>query len=363
MTRTVPWIMPLLGLLGCGGNGVPTVESPSAPRYVVGQSYFSPDGYVEYVAGDLPLLLLVPHGGGLRPAALPDRTTGVLDADANTQDLGRRIARVLFQRTGHHPHVVVCLLHRVKLDCNREEVAAASDGRARAAWGWFHRFARSARDSIVRRAGSGLTIDLHGHGHAVQRLELGYLMDGDDLGLPDAVLARPEYAAASSVRELASRAPGGLPELLRGSGALGTLLEARGFPSVPSAAQPDPGTEPYFNGGYNTAVYGSRDGGGVSGVQLEANFTGVRDTPTSREAFAVALAAALVEFFPRRVGVPLLAQRPQSPRPSSRLHPVGSGVSAVGLRSLITRVPSRTFPAIRMRRPIGRLAPRAERVE
>lgn len=293
-------------LAGCAG-GEPTLPDPSASPtpYRAGQSYFSGDGYVEYIAGDLPLLLLVPHGGSLRPSALPDRTGGVTDSDTNTQDLARRIAAALFRRTGHHPHVVICLLHRVKLDCNRDQAEAASDARARAAWTRFHALARAARDSIIRRGGAGFAIDLHGHGHPLQRLELGYLLDAATLGLPDATLAQPGYAGAASIRELASRVTGGLPELVRGPGALGTLLAARGFPSVPSAAVPAPGNDPYFNGGYNTAAYGSRDGGAVSAVQLEANYAGVRDSPAAREAFAEALAGVLEEFFRSRVGISL----------------------------------------------------------
>lgn len=298
----------LLAVLQAGcATGEPTRPAPSAPpaSYLAGQSYLSSDGYVEYIAGDLPLLLLVPHGGTLRPATLPDRTSGVTDSDTNTQDLARRIAAALFRRTGRHPHVVICLLHRVKLDCNRDQSEAASDARARAAWTRFHMVARAARDSIIRRSGAGFAIDLHGHGHALQRLELGYLLDAATLGLPDATLAQPGYAAAASVRELASRVAGGLPELVRGPGALGTLLAAAGFPSVPSAGVPAPGGDPYFNGGYNTAVYGSRDGGAVSAVQVEANYMGVRDTPAAREAFAEALARVLEEFFRSRVGIPL----------------------------------------------------------
>jgi hypothetical protein len=74
------------------------------------------------------------------------------------------------------------------------------------------------------------------------------------------------------------------------------LFEAEGFPAVPSASTPNPAGNPYFDGGYNTGRHGSRDGGPISGVQVETHFVGVRDTQASREAFASALASVLAEY-------------------------------------------------------------------
>jgi len=53
---------------------------------------------------------------------------------------------------------------------------------------------------------------------------------------------------------------------------------------------PAPGSDPYFDGGYNTSRH-ARDG--VVGLQIEANYAGVRDSDASRRAFAAALADAL----------------------------------------------------------------------
>jgi hypothetical protein len=86
---------------------------------------------------------------------------------------------------------------------------------------------------------------------------------------------------------------------------LGTLMEMEGLPAVPSQSQPDPGGDPYFNGGYNTVRHGSRDSGMISGVQIECNYTGVRDTEANRQAMAEALGRALAAFFPEHFGFPL----------------------------------------------------------
>jgi hypothetical protein len=42
----------------------------------------------------------------------------------------------------------------------------------------------------------------------------------------------------------------------------------------------------------------------VSGVQIECNYTGVRDTEENRAAFAVALGNAMAIYFPEFFGMP-----------------------------------------------------------
>jgi hypothetical protein len=77
-------------------------------------------------------------------------------------------------------------------------------------------------------------------------------------------------------------------------------------------------SNPYFNGGYNTVEHGSRDSGTVSGVQIESNYTGVRDTSTSRAAFGTELADALDVFFSTHFtmdlanGAPTISQIPDT---------------------------------------------------
>ena len=44
------------------------------PVYKAGQSYFGRNGYVEYIAGNTPVILSAPHGGALTPTTIPDRT-------------------------------------------------------------------------------------------------------------------------------------------------------------------------------------------------------------------------------------------------------------------------------------------------
>lgn len=268
-------------------------------------SYFGRNHYIEYIAGELPVILSAPHGGSLRPAEIPDRTYGTTITDLNTGDLARAADSALVRLTGKHAHVVIVHLHRVKLDANRDLAEGAQgDAEAALAWEEFHRFLTDAKSAVNQRSLGGLYIDLHGHGHTIQRLELGYLLDSEELRQPDDSLdSRSTYEEVSSIRTLSVRSPLSFAELLRGPSSLGALLEAQGFPAVPSHATPDPGDEEYFAGGFNTVMHGCRGGGTICGVQIESNRIGVRDTEGNRAAFAVALARVVERYLELHFGM------------------------------------------------------------
>lgn len=259
--------------------------------------------FVEYHPGDLPLILSAGHGGALRPAAVPDRTEGVVTEDRNTIDLALGLRDALEERLGGRPHLVLSHLHRVKLDPNRElGEAAQGNPAAERAWWEYHTFLEMARNDVQADHPAGLYVDLHGHGHSIPRIELGYLLSAATLALDDQALSAPEQVARSSLRSLVRTSGPTLAELVRGPLSLGARLEDMGIPAVPSPATPSPGGDPYFTGGYSTARHGSRDGGGVSGIQVEAHFEGVRDTPENRDRFAEVLADALAVFFQDHLG-------------------------------------------------------------
>ena len=273
-----------------------------AQTYVPGQTYFSANGHIEYRCGDLPLVISVPHGGALDPADIPDRTCNnpVYDVDANTVELGEAIDSVFAAQEGCRPHMVINHLARRKLDANRNLAdGACGDPQAVLAWQAFHAFIDSAKALVAATAGKGFYLDLHGHGHTVQRLELGYLLYEDELALSDATLNTSTYIDYSSIRALSLQNHMALThaELLRGPLALGTRLASLGYPSVPSQQDPFPQQgQPYFSGGYNTARHGSYNGGAIDGVQVECNFSGVRDSPMNRARFADTLRVALSAF-------------------------------------------------------------------
>ncbi|MGH7554678.1 MAG: hypothetical protein ACREMQ_16875, partial [Longimicrobiales bacterium] len=278
-------------------DGVSVDIEAEAVAPQISATYRGRNGYIDYRPGDLPIVITAPHGGLMQPAEIPDRTQGTTGRDVNTDLLAEAIAQAFASATGgKRPHIIINRLHRVKLDANREIVEAANGDRyAERAWHEFHAFTEAARWAVEDAFDAGFYIDLHGHAHPVARLELGYLLSSTDLALPPAALNA--LANQSSIRALAARGPPTFVELLRGANSLGSLLEAAGYPAVPSGPQPDPGAEPYFSGGYNTGRHGSLDGGVIDGVQIEANFAGVRDTEANRALFAAALAQRFRAFF------------------------------------------------------------------
>lgn len=318
----------LAALLGaCAGDAAapptssppppPTVPAPPAlptGPFQVGVAVTDPDGWVEYTPGDMPLLVIAPHGGLLQPTALLARNCTVITAtipgsdcttanDGQTQELARLVVDSLAARTGRRAHLLVNLLHRNRFDGNRDRAeATGNNAQLDRTWTWFHAFADTAKARMVAAGGRGLVLDVHGHGRPLARIEWGYLTGRTTLNATDSVLAL--QATASSLRRLATDARSGdaFPALVRGPQSLGGLLQALGYAGVPSPAQPGPGTEDYFNGGFNTGRHGSRDGGPVDAIQLEAYNVGIRDTPEHRARFAGALAGALQAFLARQYG-------------------------------------------------------------
>lgn len=261
--------------------GATFTATPVQPR--ADSTYRGRNGYISYVPGTLPFIISAPHGGSLRPGELPDRGSGTTDRDLNTEELAVAIANVFQQRTGQRPHLVLSHLHRIKLDPNREiEEAAGGNPLAEHAWREWNTFLAAAREA-VNAGGGGLYIDLHGHGHTIARLELGYMLTGAQLARTEAQLAL--LADSTSIRSLVRRSGLPLAALLRGDVALGTLFENAGVPAVPSRQQPAPGGDPYFSGGYNTLQYGSYYGGSVDAIQVEAHSSFRSSTAASAALF------------------------------------------------------------------------------
>lgn len=257
--------------------------------------------YVHTEQGSLPLILAMPHGGSLRPDGIPDRDCAacVTVKDLWTLEVGLAVADALERRTGHRPYVVANLLHRTKLDANRDlPEAALGNAAAEGAWQAYHGALAYFRQQVESGFGFGLLADLHGHGHTRQRLELGYLLTAAQLRLTDAALDA-SYAGTTSLTALESRSQtvASLSGLIRGAGSLGTLFAERGYAAVPSHVDPAPlAGESFFSGGYTTRVHGSLNGGWVDAVQVEMNMDGVRDTRFAREAFADSAALVLMDW-------------------------------------------------------------------
>ncbi|MBE0617537.1 MAG: Ig-like domain-containing protein, partial [Proteobacteria bacterium] len=184
---------------GVSGTASLEVWAPATVTvYQPGTSYFGRQSYVEYIPGELPLILSAAHGGSLTPAEIPDRTSGTTVTDTNPRETLLAVREALIMRTGKAPHVVISHLKRIKLDPNREIVeAAAGNPFAENAWHEFHAYLEVATAAVTKTYGSGLYIDIHGHGHAIARAELGYLLSSAQLNRTDAEMDAQALAAQS----------------------------------------------------------------------------------------------------------------------------------------------------------------------
>ena len=273
-------------------------------EYAPGQHYYGRKDYVEYIPGELPVVLSSAHGGALTPSEIPNRTFGVVRNDINSLELTLAMRQALLDLTGQAPHVILSHLHRSKLDANREIVEAAQENPyAELAWTEFQEWIKVARAEVAGTFGKGLYFDIHGHGHDIDRLELGYLLSSDELNRSDAALNSLEVVSRTSIRDLGRTSPIPFSQLLRGPTSLGGLLADEGVPSVPSPSAPGPGDAPYFRGGYNTREHGSvTDAEVVSGIQIEHHYGGIRDTPENRSEYAAKAARVIRAFMLEHYG-------------------------------------------------------------
>lgn len=298
LAQTVAAGSVLLAAACVSGDDGSGITPPPTPRPPAPTPVYDPTAWVNSSDGTIPLVIIAPHGGDLSPFSLPVRTCAgcVTGNDTNTQPLANEIAAAFERRIGRRPFLVINRLHRSRFDGNRDQAeATGSYAPLFGVWEHWQASIDSARVRAARVHARAIVIDLHGHGHAIPRLELGYLLTATQLRLPDDQLHAT--ITNSSVARLHQLKPAGDSgaALIRGPRSLGSRLAALGVPSVPSDATPAPLVgEDYFNGGYNTVRHGSRAGGTADAIQIETHFPGIRDTEANRRAFAEHLVTALL---------------------------------------------------------------------
>lgn len=257
------------------------------------------DSWLDTVQGNMPLVISAPHGGTIKPEGIADKDCGAKVMDNNTADLAFEIEKA-FANYGKTPHLIVARIARAKVDLNRDkDVATCGKPMMGETWEQYHLAIERALEQAIDEFGYAMYIDLHGQSHPVKRLELGYLLRTaaltESYEAPQTNLERAEQTSLRNV--LRGNEKLSLETLFTGDNALGTLLAEAGFPAVPSQSDPYPQEgEPYFTGGYNTRRYTSANYPNVFGLQIEANFDGVRDSAENREKFSKAFAQSINEY-------------------------------------------------------------------
>jgi hypothetical protein len=241
-------------------------------EYTAGEPYFGKLNYIEYIAGDLPIIISVPHDGNLKPDFINDRTFGASAKDYGTREIAEVMRRELKAITGKYPHVIISHLSRKKLDPNREEFEAAQDDQlAINAWNEYHGFIETALATAELQYGRGFFIDLHGQRHPEERIEIGYCLDNEILALTDEDLNSEELIGRSSLKNMLKFSAKTHAELIRGEESLGAIFDQYDVSSTPSPSDPFPDSYKYFSGGYTTLRHAAMNDGNISGVQFELN--------------------------------------------------------------------------------------------
>jgi len=270
------------------------------------------EDFVQYIPGNVGIILSVPHGGCLDHPEIPDRTDIAFNnlvnnnnnancdlpadtlvsqsrkirtrGDGWTIDLGQEIYDTVKKGLpeGKHPHMIICHLKRSKVDVNRDILEGALDvPLAEATHKTYHAFIRKAKTMSNR----GILFDIHGQSHGHNKTELGYLLTRNELNsceldpnkssLRCLHLERQDANCSkttplSSVGELSdgklqhekspkvrTQASFDFEELITGPQSFGAMLENHGYQAFPSPRQQCPGNDKYYFGGYITRCHGS----------------------------------------------------------------------------------------------------------
>jgi len=240
------------------------------------ESRWGSDNYVEYVLGGIHsrLIISATHGGNLRPKCIPSRNvnpvgktlpgggvTILINSDIYTKEIATSLRDEIEALCGMEeaPHLIISHLHRSRVDMNRDAVEGCLGvPEAVNAHKQFHDFIVTATRSV----GSGLLLDIHGHTHKEELLELGYLIGNHDLASGNLDLEK------SSIRALASCSSFSYEDLIYGVASLGNMIQEEEIETVPSLKHPS-AVGACFTGGHTVRTHGSSLGGNLDAIQVE----------------------------------------------------------------------------------------------
>jgi N-formylglutamate amidohydrolase len=220
------------------------------------QSVVEAERLLTLTTGNLPLVLVAPHGGreaipgiGIRQGnGVPQFKTG---RDHNTAELAEAIALKLGEMSGAKPFLVIARFDRKYIDANRPSIEAYEALEAQPYYAAFHSAVDEACKQIRQVWGRGLLLDIHG-----QAAEANVIFRG----------TRHGKSVADLVRRFGRQALTG-PHSILGQ------LALRGYKILPDASVND--RESRYSGGHTAQTYGSHGATGIDAIQLEFG-TGLR---------------------------------------------------------------------------------------
>lgn len=271
--------------------------------------HFDKNKWTEYIEGDMPLVISVPHGGKITSDTLPIRSckNAVTTLDGFTIELAREFQEEFKKKYGLTPHIIISHISRKHVDHNREMDKGGTCGNdvMNETWQTFHNFIDTAIRAAEKKYGKVVYIDLHGHAHTNYRLELGYVLRSDALkAIVEDNYGHLKEAKESSVQNILNANKNiTLKEMMIGESAFGTLMSSYGIPATPSKQDPYPKDgEPFLSRGYNIIRFAGPKYPNVFGVQIECD-RNVRVTQQGRTKFATAFVHAVLKYIEIYTGV------------------------------------------------------------
>ncbi|KAI8394246.1 uncharacterized protein BYT42DRAFT_553835 [Radiomyces spectabilis] len=261
----------------------------------------SSETYLTYISGTLPLIIGAPHGGTLKPADIPDRrhNGSSFVRDMYTAEIASSVAGIVANHYQQRPHLIMCNVHRSKVDPNRAVDVGADSDSGRDIWKQYHDYIKSSIVTVTEAHTYGLLVDIHGQTHSHEKVELGYLLEQPDLALPENSLNHA-IRTRSSIQSLVSRYPYISPvEFVAGKKSFGMFLSsfASDVNVMPSPAFSTVGyNESFYSGGYVTETYYAKaNQPGVDVIQIEIP-KHLRLVTENRDKFTFTLAQAIIHM-------------------------------------------------------------------
>ena len=126
--------------------------------------------FVKFHQGNLPLILTVPHGGSIKYESLPDRENGIMGIDSKTIKIALKLIQYLkkqnhtLENLNLSPSYVISLIHRSKIDFNREEFIAFNQNSnlAKMIYNYYHQKIAQIIHNNLKTFNNSLLIDIHG---------------------------------------------------------------------------------------------------------------------------------------------------------------------------------------------------------
>lgn len=128
------------------------------------------ENYIEYIKGNLPIIISVAHGGDLNPEDILDRQSGIKCVDKKTIEIVRLLNQEFINLCQANlnlkikPSLIISKVSRSKVDLNRPQKESFNHKSelAKEIYQFYHRTIKKDIKFKIKSHGKSLLIDIHG---------------------------------------------------------------------------------------------------------------------------------------------------------------------------------------------------------